>query len=128
MSNQLEGRCLCSAVRFVATGEPTEIAWCHCQSCRRHTGAPVSVFVAFRRNAYRVTEGTITKFNSSPGRLRGFCNRCGSTLSCEGETAPDIQFHIGTFTYEDAARLRPTKQFFAEERLPWLHPTDASPG
>jgi hypothetical protein len=74
--------------------------------------------VAFKRDAYVVTEGEITKFNSSPGRLRGFCVRCGSTMTCEGEGLPEIQFHIGTFTYEDASRLRPTKQFFPEERLP----------
>jgi hypothetical protein len=49
-------------------------------------------------------------------------------MTCEGEGLPEIQFHIGTFTHDDASRLRPTKQFFAEERLPWVHPTDdASP-
>src|ERR1700704_1896677 len=72
-------------VRFVATGQPESVAWCHCESCRKHSGAPVSVFVAFRRDAYVVTAGQITKFNSSPGRWRGFCARCGSTLTCEGE-------------------------------------------
>ena len=81
---------------------------------------PASAFVAFKRDAYVVTEGEITKFTSSPGGLRGFCARCGSTMTCEGEGLPEIQFHIGTFTYEDASRLRPTKQFFPEERLPWV--------
>src|SRR6476659_4768106 len=111
MSEEIQGGCLCGAVRFAAAGDPASVAWCHCQSCRRHSGAPVSVFVAFRHEAYRLTKGKITKFNSSPGRLRGFCARCGSTLTCEGEGLTEIQFHIGTFTYEDASRLRPTKQF-----------------
>jgi hypothetical protein len=124
VSNQIEGRRLCGAVRFIANGELAKVSWRHCQSCRRNTGAPASVFVAFRRNAYAVTEGEITKFNSSPGRLRGFCARCGSTMTCEGEGLPEIQFHIGTFTHDDASRLRPTKQFFPEERLPWVHPTE----
>src|SRR3954466_5546180 len=51
MSEQIQGGCLCGAVRFVASGEPTGVAWCHCQSCRRHSGAPVSVFVIFGRDA-----------------------------------------------------------------------------
>jgi hypothetical protein len=38
-----------------------------CQSCRKHSGAPVSVFTAFERTAYTVTKGEITKFSSSPG-------------------------------------------------------------
>jgi hypothetical protein len=45
------------------------VAWCHCQSCRKHSGAPVSVFAAFKRAAYVVTRGEIIKFNSSPGRF-----------------------------------------------------------
>ena len=122
MSEKTEGRCLCGAVRFVATGEPISVAWCHCQSCRRHSGAPVSVFVAFRRDAYTVSEGEITKFNSSPGRLRGFCARCGSTLTCEGESSPEVHFHIGAF--EEAVRFEPTRHIFPEERLPWLHLVD----
>ena len=85
MSEQFEGSCLCGAVRFVATGQPESVAWCHSESCRKHSGAPVSVFVAFKRGAYVVTEGQITKFNSSPGRWRGFCAKCGLTLTCESE-------------------------------------------
>jgi hypothetical protein len=119
MNEQILGGCLCGAVRFVASGEPTGVAWCHCQSCRRHSGAPVSVFVAFRHDAYKVTKGEITKFNSSPGRLRGFCARCGSTLTCEGERSPEVHFHVGAF--DDAARFKPTRHIFPDERLPWLH-------
>ena len=85
--------------------------------------APVSVFVAFKRTAYVVTKGEIAKFNSSPGRWRGFCARCGSTLTCEGELSPEMHFHVGAF--DQAARLQPTRHIFPEERLPWLHLTDA---
>jgi hypothetical protein len=119
MSDQFEGSCLCGAVRFVATGQPESVAWCHCESCRKHSGAPVSVFVAFKRDAYVVTDGQITKFNSSPGRWRGFCARCGSTLTCEGERSNETHFHVGAF--RDAAQLQPTRHIFPEERLPWLH-------
>ena len=124
MSDQFEGSCLCGAVRFVATGQPESVAWCHCESCRKHSGAPVSVFVAFKRDAYVVTQGQITKFNSSPGRWRGFCARCGSTLTCESERlSTETHFHVGAF--RDAAQLQPTRHIFPEERLPWLHLRDA---
>ena len=120
-NKQSEGRCLCGALQFVARGEPLGVAWCHCQSCRKHTGAPISVFAAFEREAYTVTKGEITKFDSSPGKTRrGFCARCGSTLTCEGESSsPETHFHIGAF--DEAARFEPTRHIFPEERLPWLH-------
>jgi len=122
---QFEGGCLCGAVRFIATGQPKEIYWCHCQSCRKHTGAPVSVFAAFDRDAYKVTKGEITKFDSTPGQTRrGFCTRCGSTLTCESVQGPALtHFHVGAF--EQAARLQPRGQYFPEVRLPWLHDGDA---
>src|SRR5260370_38213501 len=62
MSDQFEGGCLCGTVRFVATGQPKSVAWCHCQSCRKHSGAPVSVFAAFERTSYTVTKGEIIQF------------------------------------------------------------------
>ncbi len=129
-TEQFEGGCLCGAVRFIAAGKPKGVYWCHCQSCRRHSGAPVSVFVAFDSETYSVTKGEITKFDSTPGRTRrGFCARCGSTLTCEslaGPTGPgptETHFHVGAF--DQAARLQPRRQYFQEERLPWFQIEDA---
>jgi hypothetical protein len=31
---------MCGAVRYEAVGDPTAVAHCHCESCRRHSGAP----------------------------------------------------------------------------------------
>ena len=129
MSNtteRLEGGCLCGAVRFVATGQPKAVYWCHCQSCRRHTGAPVAVLARYDLKAYTVIKGEITKFDSTPGQTRrGFCARCGSTLTCESLPGPtETHFHIGAF--DQAAQLEPSKkQFFPEERLAWLHLAEA---
>ena len=105
---------------FRATGAPKWVLWCHCDSCRRHTGAPASVFVAFDNEAVSVTQGEVAKYASSPGVERGFCARCGSTLSCaNGRFPTETHYHVGAF--ERAAELKPTAALFADERLPWLH-------
>lgn len=120
MTETFDGGCLCGAVRFQAVGSPKWVLWCHCQSCRKHSGAPASVFVAFEHTAYTVTKGEITKFTSSPGVQRGFCSRCGSTLTCENARFPtEAHFHVGAF--DRAAVLRPSGHIFPEEHLPWLH-------
>jgi hypothetical protein len=114
-----EGRCLCGAVRFQAFGRPKWVFWCHCESCRRHTGAPASVFVSFAVNAVTVTRGEITTYTSSPGVERGFCARCGSTLTCSNEKLPnESHFHIGAF--ERPTELAPTGELFPSEKLPWF--------
>jgi hypothetical protein len=119
MSEQFDGGCLCGAVRFRATGAPKWILWCHCQSCRKHSGAPASVFVSFEHSAVSVTKGEITKFNSSPGVHRGFCARCGATLTCENERFPtEAHYHVGAF--DRAGDLKPSGHLYPEERLAWL--------
>src|SRR5689334_9171233 len=102
-----EGGCLCGAIRFAADGAPKWTAYCHCASCRRHTGAPVSAYAGFETGKVRFTQGEPTYFESSPGVRRGFCGRCGSTLSFEGERWPgELHLHIGAF--DDPASLPPT--------------------
>ncbi len=120
MSKPYDGGCLCGPVRFRAEGEPKWVLWCHCQSCRKHSGAPASVFAAFTHVAVTITTGEIKKFASSPGVQRGFCARCGSTLTCENERYPaETHFHIGAF--DRAADLKPSGALFVEERLAWLN-------
>jgi hypothetical protein len=115
-----EGGCLCGAVRFRAEGEPKWVAFCHCSSCRKHTGAPVSAFAGYERDRVAWTTTPLTIFASSPGVRRGYCAKCGSTLTYEGDRWPtEMHFHIGAF--DDPANVIPTGHAFPEERLPWLH-------
>ena len=117
--------CLCGAVHFEAKGEPKWVRWCHCESCRRHSGGPTNVFASFPNDAVTITKGSIAKYNSSPGVERGFCARCGSTLTCASVRLPtETHYYVGAF--DRAAELKPTGEFFAGERLPWLHLDDGS--
>ena len=118
-----EGGCLCGAIRFAVDGAPKWTSYCHCASCRRHTGAPVSAYAGFERSNVRITKGHLTRFSSSPGVHRGFCASCGSTLTYEGERWPtEIHFHVGAF--DRPQDFPPTGHAFKEERLPWLHVDD----
>lgn len=125
MSESFEGGCLCGATRFRASGAPKWTAWCHCQSCRKHSGAPVSVFVAYDEANLEVSKGAITKFSSSPGVLRGFCATCGSTLTCQSDRIPgELHIHVGAF--DRAAELAPSFHIYPDERLHWLHLAEAA--
>ena len=93
------GGCLCGDVRFKLNGAPYEIDYCHCHSCRKHTG--------------------------SPGVRRGFCARCGSTLTYGSDAFPgELHVHVGaTDRPEDFPPQG--KSSFPEERVPWFHVADA---
>lgn len=115
----MEGRCLCGDIRFSVDGPPKWTSYCHCQSCRRHTGAPVSAYAGFEASKVRFTAGKPAYFASSPGVRRGFCPRCGSTLTYEGDRWPDeIHLHVGAFDHPEA--LAPQGHAFPDERVSWL--------
>ena len=114
------GGCLCGAVRFETDGPPKWTSYCHCTSCRRHTGAPVSAYAGFEAGQVRFTKGALTRFSSSDGVHRGFCSTCGSTLTYEGARWPtEIHLHVGAF--DDPTPYAPQGHAFVDERLPWLH-------
>lgn len=118
------GGCLCGAVRFEVSGAPKWTAYCHCHSCRKHTGAPVAAFAGYERDRVRFTTGVLATFASSHGVKRGFCSTCGSTLTYEGERWPsEMHFHVGAF--DRPQDFKPNGQAFVEEKLPWLHLADA---
>lgn len=115
------GHCLCGEVRFAAHGAPKWVSYCHCESCRRQTGAPVSAYAGFRSEQVEWQGRARSEYQSSPGVTRGFCGRCGSPVSFQGERwAGETHLHLGLF---DKLDLVPTGEAFPEERLPWVHLT-----
>lgn len=120
MTKAAEGGCLCGDIRFVAEGPPKWTAYCHCQSCRRHTGAPVSAYAGFEQAQVRFTKAEPQAFRSSAGVERSFCPRCGSTVAYRGERWPtEIHLHVGAF--DDPEPFAPKVHAFAEERIGWVH-------
>ena len=115
----LEGGCHCGEVRYRGVGKPIWVAFCHCESCRRSVGAPVTAYAGFAKEAFALTRGELVRYVSSPGVERGFCGRCGSSLTFYSERWAD-ELHIHLATLDDPEALRPTRQAFAEEHLSWV--------
>jgi hypothetical protein len=119
MAAELTGRCLCAAIRDRAAGEPLWVTHCHCESCRRATGAPLTTYAGFPAERFAWTAGAPATFASSPGVMRTFCGRCGTSLTYEGERWPG-EVHVLVATLERPEAMTPQGEAFAEQRLPWL--------
>jgi hypothetical protein len=76
------GTCLCGAVAIQATGAPLEMGYCHCESCRSYSGAPVSAFTLWKTENVNVIRGAefLGRYKSSEMSDRRFCTRCGGHL------------------------------------------------
>ena len=122
----LEGGCLCSAVRYRIDSQPLWTGYCHCTTCRRSTGAPVTMFIGASAESVAFTAGERAQFASSPGVQRGFCARCGTPLTYEGERfSGEIHFYVSTF--DEPQALRPGFHVYYEERMTWLEISDSLP-
>ncbi len=116
----LEGGCLCGAVRYRITGKVPAANLCHCRSCRMATGAPVVGFADLAPGQFAWTRGEPTFYASSPAVRRGFCPACGTSLTYESDDLPG-EVHVLSATLDDPAAVPPTGEFFAEEKIPWVH-------
>ena len=83
MADDIQGGCMCGAVRYSATANPVNSMICHCQSCRRSAASPVVAWVTFAKSEFRFTRGTPLEYESSPKVKRRFCGQCGSPLAYE---------------------------------------------
>lgn len=120
------GNCHCGAIQFTATGEPLFVTFCHCESCRRSTGGALVAACGFRREDVAFADGSPTYYASSPGVRRGFCPRCGTSLTFESARWPD-DVHLMVGNFDVPGDFTPQCHVFAGERLPSLHLADGLP-
>ena len=121
------GGCLCGAVRYEAKGKPLLVGHCHCETCRRHTGAPMVTFVAFEGRNVRFPDRERSIYKSSPEAKRAFCNLCGTPLTWEGKFkgCDIIEFHISTT--DDPNSYKPDLHWHHGEKLSWFECLDELP-
>jgi hypothetical protein len=77
-----KGKCFCGTVQVEATGEPVAMGYCHCNSCRSWSAAPVNAFTLWKPEAVKVTTGAehLASFQKTAFSRRQYCAKCGSHL------------------------------------------------
>ena len=115
------GGCLCGAVRYEATGEPSFAGHCYCTDCRRASGSGFIPFMGFPAEAIAFSGETL-QFRSLSFRgtdaVRNSCSACGG-LVFGGVVGQDTSHTIYAGSLDDAARFRPQMAIFARDRPDW---------
>ena len=110
--------CLCGAVRFDITSNPTETGACHCSMCRKASGGVfLGVQVPPDGLSFTKDEGH-SVYKSSAWAERGFCKTCGSTLYYR-VTAPGPHhgtWHVGLGSFDDPEGIVMTGEIYIDKK------------
>lgn len=81
----LTGGCQCGNVTYSSSSPPSSFTNCHCQTCRKLSGAPFLTFGAFPSSAITWTSGeeSLRKTTFSEIAERTHCAGCGSPISMQ---------------------------------------------
>ena len=126
MSAGRAGGCFCGTVRYAVAGEPRFLCFCHCTSCRRAAGAMPVAWGTFKAADFQITHGDLNEANTSPGVTRGYCGRCGTSLTYQ-HVRRENEIDVTLASFDAAAELRPTVHIWVEDKLPWVKITDGLP-
>ena len=122
----IEGGCLCGAVRYRTWGKAYGITHCHCQTCRRASGAPFVTWAGFDADKFTFTHGKPTSYASSVNVVRTFCDKCGTALTYQRADLPgSIDVTLGSM--DDPEALRPEDHTWTESQLSWISLGDGLP-
>ena len=124
----IRGSCLCRGVRFEIDGKLSAASHCHCSMCRKAHGAAFGTYAAARAAEFKVLEGAelIARYRSSPGIVRTFCARCGSTLQWLRESKPEV-VDVALGALGDDPGVRPAYHIYVDSKAPWYEITDGLP-
>lgn len=122
----IKGSCLCGTVGYEITGSLGVTGHCHCSICRKSHGAAFATWAGVNPDQFRWTSGAdfVERYQSSPGRERCFCRKCGSPL---------VATHYGKVTevvlgtVDGDPGVRPGEHIFVGSKAPWNEIADALP-
>ena len=126
MSDTFTGRCLCGSVRYECGAPVLPPCFCHCESCRRASGAHAVAWATVPRGTFRVVAGALRSYASSPPVVRQFCECCGTPITYSDQQLPEtIDVTIATLDSPNA--MTPVEHIWMEDAVAWDRPGDGRP-
>ena len=117
----MRGSCLCGDIVYEVDSFAGPIGHCHCATCRKAHAAAYASTARVDRASFRWLQGQelLSSFESTPGKLRHFCRRCGSHLVGEWIAQPQVIVRVATL--DEDPHLRPVANIWTSHDVQWLH-------
>lgn len=114
----IKGGCLCGAVRYELLERPLQTTLCHCEDCRRASGAPVVAWTFCKTGSLNWVKGRPKVIHFSE-RERSFCGDCGTPLMFFDPSISEL-FEVSTNSLDAPDQYPPVDQCWVADALAWL--------
>ena len=116
MAGTYKGACFCGAVEIEVTGAPVAMGYCHCESCRSWSAAPVNAFSLWSPDALKVTRGAenIGEYHKTEMSHRQFCKTCGGHLFTQHPPLNMVDVYAATIP---TLKFEPAVHVFYSEKV-----------
>jgi hypothetical protein len=118
---EISGSCFCNAVQFKVSGAPKAVVNCHCNFCRKHSGAAFNTYVVVAETALELTSGqdSIASFQLKENAYKHFCKHCGTPIYNKNAKYAGLSMvYLGTVSA--SSEIVPTANIYCESQLPWV--------
>ncbi len=120
-SDPVHGSCLCGGVRFAVTRPFLRANYCHCERCRKHSGAAALAQGRVPREGFELLSGAelLTIYAPpAPGMVKVFCRVCGSSLfGGRWPDGPEVSIRLGSLDRDPG--IRPQFHAFTASAASW---------
>jgi hypothetical protein len=117
-----EGGCQCNEIRYRIVGEPVWLTVCHCNECKRQSGAAFGMSLRMHAADVELISGEAKRWtrlsDSASLVICHFCGTCGTRLW--HEPAGSGYLHIKPGTLDDPSQLAPRFEAWTKRKAPWL--------
>lgn len=119
---QIDGRCHCGRVTYVADVDRGTVSVCHCTDCQVLSGSPWRASIEAAASGFRFTgaEPRVYMKTAASGRKRqqAFCADCGTPIYSAAEHDPK-SFNLRLGAIVQRAQLTPDVQHWASSKIDW---------
>jgi len=122
----INGSCLCGQVTYRISGKIGPVVHCHCVTCRKAHGSAFSSVAAVKDNDFELSgKDKVHKYESSEGKNRYFCSKCGTQLYAKKDGTEHIVLRMGSL--DDDPRTEEKNHIWVSQKASWYSITSHLP-
>ncbi|PCI64726.1 MAG: aldehyde-activating protein [Kordiimonadales bacterium] len=121
MENHLSGSCLCGAVSYTVSAEPTLAVHCACVACRKSSGTSHSTHVPMAADAVKISgelKSYETQADSGNRILHHFCPNCSSSIYNSNADISGMMF-LRASSLDNPDAISPSVLVYASRAPKW---------